>query len=160
MFKISKIIILAAITVFAHSSWSAKGHEAIYPGGVKPSIPYTPGIKLANGMLFISGQIAYQNGALPAYAHDGKNDMEDQSKIVMENLKRVLDTAGYTFDDAVYATVYMSDIKNYTIFNKVYATYWGKGKTPPARVAVEVGALPGGKPGAPILVEVSIIASK
>lgn len=160
MFRILKTITLLTALIVAHSSWAEKARQAIYPGGVKPNLPFTPGIKLANGMLFVSGQIAYQNGALPAFASDGKNDMADQSKIVMENIKRVLDEAGYTFDDAVYATVYMSDIKHYNTFNKVYASYWGKGKIPPARVALEVGALPGGKPGAPILVEVSIIASK
>lgn len=31
---------------------------------------------------------------------------------------------------------------------------------PPARAAVEVGALPGGKPGSPVLVEYALIAYK
>ena len=132
----------------------------IHPDGAKPIAPYSPGIKLTNGMLFISGQIPYVKGAIPDHAKDGKDDMADQTKIVMENLRAVLSEAGYSFDNAVRVTVFMTDIKNYGAFNKVYGTYWGEGKTPPARAAVEVSALPGGKPGAPVLVEVSMIAAK
>ncbi len=138
---------------------SADVREAIYTGN-KPIAPYTPGIKLKNGMLFVSGNIPYVNGAIPEYARDGKNDMEDQTKIVMENIKAVLDKAGYTFNDAVKVSVFMTDIKNYGAFNKVYGTYWGEGDIPPAREAIDIGALPGGKPNAEVLVEVSLIAAK
>ncbi len=132
----------------------------VYPKGAKPIAPYSPGIKLSNGLLFVSGQIPYVDGAIPEHASDGKDDMADQTKIVMENLRTVLSEAGYTFDDAVRVTVFMTDMKNYGAFNKVYGTYWGEGKTPPARAAVEVGELPGSKPNAPVLVEVSMIAAK
>lgn len=43
-------------------------------------------------------------------------------------------------------------------FNEVYGTYWDESSMPPARAAVEVGALPGGKPDAPVLVEVTLVA--
>lgn len=129
----------------------------VYPAGNKPIAPYSPGIKLSNGMLFVSGQIPYVKGAIP---DEAKNDVSAQTKIVMENLRSVLKEAGYDFDDVVRATVFMTDMKNYGAFNKVYGTYWGEGKVPPARAAVEVGALPGSKPGAPVLVEVSMIAAK
>ncbi|UZD92604.1 RidA family protein [Cognatishimia activa] len=97
---------------------------------------------------------------MPAHARDGENDVQDQTKIVMDNIKSVMAEAGYDFNDAVRATVFMTDMVNYGAFNEVYGTYWGEGEMPPARAAVEVGALPGGKPGAPVLVEVSMIAFK
>ncbi len=100
------------------------------------------------------------NGAIPDHANDGVNDIQDQSKIVMENLRAVLAEAGYDFDDAVRATVYMSDISLYGGFNEVYGTYWGETDMPPSRAAVAVKELPGGKPGAPVLVEVSMVAYK
>ncbi|MCV2403211.1 RidA family protein [Marinomonas sp. C2222] len=141
------------------SAYGSSVIEPVYPTS-KPSLPFTPGIKLSNGMLFVSGHIPYVNGEIPEYARDGKDDMADQAKIVMEGLRAVLDKAGYTFDDAVKVTVFMTDIKNYGAFNKVYATYWPGDKIPPAREAIEIGALPGGKPGAEVLVEVSLIAAK
>lgn len=129
----------------------------VYPEGSNPIAPYSPGIKLSNGMLFVSGQIAYVDGAIP---EEAKNDISAQTKIVMENLRTVLNEAGYDFDDAVRATVYLTDMDNYGAFNKVYGTYWGEGKSPPSRVAVEVVKLPGSKPGAPTMVEVSMVAAK
>lgn len=78
----------------------------------------------------------------------------------MENLRGVLNEAGYTFNDVVRATVFITDMDNYGAFNQVYGTYWSEGDVPPARAAVEVGALPGSKPGAPVMVEVSMIAAK
>ncbi|WP_265021128.1 RidA family protein [Cognatishimia activa] len=104
--------------------------------------------------------MAYVGGEIPAHARDGENDVQDQTKIVMDNIKSVMAEAGYDFNDAVRATVFMTDMVNYGAFNEVYGTYWGEGEMPPARAAVEVGALPGGKPGAPVLVEVSMIAFK
>ncbi len=154
-----KTITLLAIGAFALGGVAVADdvRTPVYPAGNKPIAPYSPGIKLSNGMLFVSGQIPYVKGAIP---DEAKNDVSAQTKIVMENLRSVLKEAGYDFDDVVRATVFMTDMKNYGAFNKIYGTYWGEGKVPPARAAVEVGALPGSKPGAPVLVEVSMIAAK
>jgi reactive intermediate/imine deaminase len=112
-------------------------------------------------LLFISGQIPYVDGAIPAHASDGVDDIQDQTKIVMENLRAVLEEAGMSFANVVKATVFITDMKFYGDFNKVYGPHWtDQGLTPPARAAVEVGALPGSKPDAPVLVEVSMIAAK
>ncbi len=155
---IKTITILAiGASVLGGTAVAADVRTPVYPAGNKPIAPYSPGIKLSNGMLFVSGQIPYVKGAIP---DEAKNDVSAQTKIVMENLRSVLKEAGYDFDDVVRATVFITDMKNYGAFNKVYGTYWGEGKVPPARAAVEVGALPGSKPGAPVLVEVSMIAAK
>ncbi|QBF32551.1 RidA family protein [Thalassococcus sp. S3] len=156
-------IALAAVVLATFATGTAIADQArtgIYPEGNVPIAPYTPGIKTDNGFLYVSGQIPYVNGALPAHAADGENDIQDQSRIVMENLKAVLDQAGYDFNDAVRATVYLSDISLYGGFNEVYGTYWGDGDIPPSRAAIAVKELPGGKPDAPILVEVSVVAYK
>ena len=156
--------LFAATTALATSAGGAtlaeEARTGIYPSGNIPIAPYTPGIQTDNGFLYVAGQIAYVNGSLPAHAADGENDIQDQSKIVMENLKAVLEEAGYGFNDAVRATVYLSDISLYGGFNEVYGTYWGEGDMPPSRAAIAVKELPGGKPGAPILVEVSMVAYK
>ncbi len=79
----------------------------------------------------------------------------------MENLKIVLAEAGMTFKNVLKATVFITDLGLYGDFNEVYGPYWtNEGLTPPARATVEVGALPGSKPGAPVLVEISMVAGK
>ncbi len=135
----------------------AEDAKPIYPAGIKPIAPYSPAIMYGD-LLFISGQIPYVKGAIPENA---KTDIKEQTKIVMENLKTVLSEAGMSFKNVLKATVFITDMKNYGAFNQVYGPYWtDDGLTPPARAAVEVGALPGSKPGAPVLVEVSMIAGK
>ncbi len=159
MKTLAKLLTATCVATFTLSSVTF-GQEAripVYPAGSSPIAPYSPGIKLSNGILFVSGQIAYVNGEIPKEA---RNDISAQTKIVMENLRTVLNEAGYDFDDAVRATVYLTDMDNYGAFNKVYGTYWGEGKTPPSRVALEVVKLPGSKPGAPTMVEVSMVAVK
>lgn len=151
-------ILLAAGTLAVADDEAAR--TAVYPAGNVPIAPYSPGIRTADGTLYVSGQIPYVDGEIPAHARDGEDDVRDQTTIVMENLRSVLAEAGYDFDDAVRATVFMADIGDYGAFNEVYGTYWADGGTPPARAAVEVGALPGGKPDAEVLVEVSMIAFK
>ena len=157
MIKTIAVGLLTAGCAFSTGAIAEDVRTPILPAGSNPIAPYSPGIKLSNGLLFVSGQIAYVKGAIP---DEAKNDITAQTKIVMENLRTVLNEAGYDFDDAVRATVYLTDMSNYGAFNKVYGTYWGEGKSPPSRVAVEVGALPGSKPGAPTMVEVSMVAAK
>ena len=138
----------------------AEDLKPIYPAGIKPIAPYSPAIMYGD-LLFISGQIPYVKGAIPENAKDGKDDIKDQTAIVMENLKTVLSEAGMSFKNVLKATVFITDMNNYGAFNEVYGPYWtDNGLTPPARAAVEVGALPGSKPGAPVLVEISMIAGK
>lgn len=151
---------LAALLAQSGAALAEDARTGVFPAGNVPIAPYSPGIKTSNGFLFVSGQIAYVDGKIPEYARDGKNDVQDQTKIVMENIRSVMTEAGYGFKDAVRATVFMSNMADYGAFNEVYGTYWKAGETPPARAAVEVGALPGGKPNAPVLVEVSMIAFK
>ena len=58
----------------------------------------------------------------------------------MENLKAVLAGAGTGLSRVVKATVFLSDIADFTAFNGVYAEYFPS--DPPARSAFQVGALP------------------
>ncbi len=155
--------LMAFAGTFALAGQSARAEEvrkSIAPAGAAVIAPYSPAIDYKGGLLFVSGNIAYVDGAIPAYAVDGKDDVQDQTKIVMESLGRILAAAGYSFDDALKVTVFLSDIAHYSAFNEVYGTYWQGEAKPPAREAVQVAALPGNKPGAPVLLEVSLIAGK
>lgn len=164
-------VLMGAAFVFAGAVAPAMGsavmaqeagptREPIYPEGIKPIAPYSPAIA-TDTLVFVSGQIPYVDGAIPAHASDGTDDMTDQAKIVMDNVSAVLEEAGLTLENALMVTVFLNDLSDYGAFNEVYGPYWtDKGWTPPARQAVEVSALPGSKPGAPVLVEVSVIAGR
>ncbi len=156
------VVILLSLVIIggvfpATDAFGGQTAKPIYPAGIKPIAPYSPAIMYGD-LLFISGQIPYVKGAIPEHA---KSDIKAQTKIVMENLKKVLAEAGLTFKNVLKATVFITDMNFYGDFNKVYGPYWtDEGLTPPARAAVEVGSLPGSKPGAPVLVEISMIAGK
>lgn len=152
------VILIGAVCI--GGALAGQTPTAVYPAGIKPIAPYSPAIQYGD-LLFISGQIAYVKGAIPDHARDGQDDIKDQTRIVMENLKTVLSEAGMTFKNVLKATVFLTDLNLYGDFNAVYGPYWtDDGLTPPARATVEVGALPGSKPGAPVLVEISMIAGK
>ena len=150
-------VVLEAASAAGNQPSSGRTPTPIYPAGIVPIAPYSPAI-MYGGNLYISGQIPYVDGAIPEYA---KNDIKEQTRIVMENLETVLAEAGLTFADVLMSTVFITDLSLYGDFNSVYGPYWtDHGLTPPARATVEVGALPGSKPGDPVLVEISMIAGR
>lgn len=160
IFPILFTAVILCVVVIGTTAHAGEPAAPIYPKGIKPIAPYSPAIMYGD-LLFISGQIPYVKGAIPDNAKDGVDDIKDQTAIVMDNLKTVLAEAGMTFKNVLKATVFITDLSLYGDFNKVYGPYWtNAGLTPPARATVEVGALPGSKPGAPVLVEISMIAGK
>lgn len=110
--------------------------------------PYSQAVK-AGQTLFVSGQI-------PLDAASGElvgGDVTAQTVRVLENLKAVLEAAGYDLSDVVKCTCYLSDMNNFVAMNEVYANYFTE--QPPARAAVEVSRLP-----KDVLVEIDAIAIK
>ena len=101
-----------------------------------------------NGTLYVSGQIPL----VPANMALVGEDIEPQISQVFENLNGVITAAGATLDDAIKFTVYLTDLAHFPLVNEAMAK---RLKEPyPARVAVEVSALPKGA-----LVEVDAIVA-
>ncbi len=97
--------------------------------------PYSQAIKVGN-TLYCSGQIAID----PATNQMVTESIEVETEQVLKNLGAVLKAAGMDYSDVVSATVFMSDIQNYSRINSVYAKYFSE--QPPARAAVQVANLP------------------
>lgn len=119
---------------------------------IKPSAvigPYTPAVR-AGDLLFVSGQIAID----PATGALVQGNIEVETRQVLANLDRVLKAAGYDSSQVVSATVYLTDMGNYAAMNAVYGAYFPAGRYP-ARVAVQVAALPKGAN-----VEIAVTACK
>jgi len=108
--------------------------------------PYSQAIRAGN-VIYTSGQIALD----PATGALVEGDFAAQAHRVFENLKAVLAAGGATFANVAKATVYLTDLANFTTLNEIYASYFGA--TKPARTTVGVAQLPKGG-----LVEIDLVA--
>ncbi len=113
----------------------------------KPAGPYSQGIRV-DKFLFVSGQVAID----PKEGKIVAKDIREQTSRVMENVKAILQAAGYTLNNVVQSTVYLSSIKLFSEFNSEYAKYFDKEF--PTRATVGIELIPGA------LVEISVIAYK
>jgi reactive intermediate/imine deaminase len=93
------------------------------------------------------GDWVYCSGQLALDPKDGKmrgnGDIELETKQVLQNLDAVLDQAGANRGDVVKATVYLTDMNEFSKMNQIYAQFF-EGHIPPARATVQVAALPKG----------------
>lgn len=112
-----------------------------------PIGPYNQAVFVGN-TLYTSGQIAFN----PVTMHLVLENIEVETKQVMENLKAVLEAAEMTFENVVKTTIFITDMEDFARINTVYATYFDE-STAPARETVEVAGLPRG-----VNVEISMIA--
>ena len=69
-----------------------------------------------------------------------KGDIRTQTKIVMENVKLCLETAGTTLDKVVKCNIYVTNIAYYDVVNEIYGRYFPT--DPPARTFAAVASWP------------------
>ena len=121
-----------------------------------------PHAKRVGDLLFLSGIGPRVRGSkeIPGVALDSAGnivsyDIEAQCRAVFENVRLVLEDAGATWNDIVDVTVFLTDMKDFAIFNKLYGeSFAGPGKPNPTRTTIEIGALP-----TPIAIELKVIAA-
>lgn len=119
------------------------------PKAPAPIGPYNHSVQVGD-LLFISGQIPF-NQEREELVTSG---IQDETKQVMENLRFIIEEAGYNFDQAVKATIFIRDMDNFVLINEVYASYFNVA-TAPARECVQVEKLPRN-----VNVEISMILHK
>lgn len=98
--------------------------------------PYSQGIKVGN-TLYISGQLPINSLTGEIYTGD---DIKEETKISLENIKAILEAGGATLNDVVKCTVYIKNMDQFSLINEMYAEFFTENK--PARVCVEVARLP------------------
>jgi len=115
--------------------------DIVSTSAAPPAIgPYSQAVRVQGARcIYCSGQIPLdpRTGDLV-----GSGDVEKETHRVMQNLAAVLEAAGVSLDAVVKTTIYLTDLKNFAVVNRVYATYFGD--VPPARATVQVAALPKG----------------
>ena len=108
--------------------------------------PYSQAIKV--------GDFLYCSGQVPLVAETGElvvGGVEEQTRQSLENLKQVLAAAGVDFNSVAKTTIYLTDLGDFTVVNRIYASFCGE--IAPARATVQVAALPKGA-----LVEIDAVA--
>jgi 2-iminobutanoate/2-iminopropanoate deaminase len=108
--------------------------------------PYSQAIK-ANGLVFVSGQVALRPGAKELVP----GGIVEQTEQVFANLRAILEAAGSSLAEIVKTTVFLQSFDDFGAMNEVYARHVGD--TPPARSTFEVGKLPSGA-----LIEIEAVA--
>ena len=115
----------------------------------EPIGPYNQAIKIER-TLYVSGQIPLIPGKMELV----NNDLEKETTQVMKNIEAILLKANMTFGNVVKTTIFLSDMRNFEIVNKIYGRYFNP-ENAPARETVEVSNLP-----KYVRLEISVIASE
>lgn len=108
--------------------------------------PYSQGMKVGN-LIFTSGQIPF--------TADGQvvsDDVQEQTRQSLENIKNILEEAGSGMDRVIKCTLYISDMEEFSQINEIYQEFFSVPY--PARSCVEVARLP-----KDVKVEIEAIAS-
>lgn len=110
--------------------------------------PYSHAVRVCH-FVYTSGQLGMdpETGGLVA------GGVEAETRQALENLKAVLEAGSASLDSVIKTTVFLRDINDFARMNAVYAEYFRK--SPPARSAVQVAALP--KNGAVEIEAVAIV---
>lgn len=113
-----------------------------------PLAPYSVAVE-ANGFVFVSGQVALDPAGGPT-----PGAVADQAAMVMDNIGAILADVGLGYEDIVKTTIFLADVADYGTVNEVYGRYFPG--APPARSAIQAGALP--KPE--FRVEIEVVAAR
>lgn len=112
-------------------------NSIIHAKAAPPAIgPYNQGIKGNGHIIFTAGQI-------PIDPHSGQvlqADIKQQTRLVLNNVKAIVEEGGGRMEDVVKTTVFLKDMGEFGSMNEVYAEFFKV--NPPARSTVEVSRLP------------------
>ncbi len=94
--------------------------------------PFSAGVLVGN-TLYLAGKIGLTaERRVPASA-------AEEARLVLNDVKATLESAGMSMDDLVSVQVFCSDLSQYETFNRVYRTYFRKEF--PARAFIGSGPL-------------------
>ena len=111
-----------------------------------PKGPYSAWVK-AGGYIYVSGQGPVNVSTCEIY----RGDIQEQTRLTLENVRAVLEDAGASFDNVIKTTVFLTNIDDFATVNDIYAASFGNLR--PARSMVQVAGLPMG-----IAVEIDAVA--
>ncbi|MCL5986654.1 MAG: Rid family detoxifying hydrolase [Actinobacteria bacterium] len=100
-----------------------------------PKGPYSQAV-IHDGLLYISGQ-----GPIDPKSGDVvRGEIEDETRITLENIRAIVEDAGAKMKDVIKVTCYLADMNEFARFNEVYKGFFTD--DPPVRTTVQAGRLP------------------
>jgi 2-iminobutanoate/2-iminopropanoate deaminase len=103
--------------------------------GTKPGGPYSPGIIAEGRFLFVSGQTPQRDGKTVL------GTIEEETRLTLDNIGRVLEAAGASFSDVVRCGVYLANLDHFATMNAIYESYFPEPR--PARTTIGCSLLHG-----------------
>ncbi len=102
-----------------------------------PVGPYSQAVKCDN-VLYVSGQLGLdlKTGELVS------PDVAEQTRLALTHLQAILDSVEMSLPRVAKTTIFLADMADFPVVNKVYAEFFPV--DPPARSTVQVAALPKG----------------
>ena len=97
-------------------------------GGQIPGLPFSKAVR-AGDYVYVSGSVGFDA--------DNKlvqGGMEAETRQALENIKALLAEAGCAMADVIKCTIWIDDVRDFPILNRVYAEYFAE--SPPARSTV------------------------
>ena len=114
-----------------------------------PIGPYNQAV-VAGKLVYTAGQIAID----PKTNSVHYGSVGEQMRIILNNLKTILEAAGSSLKKVVKTTVYLKSMDDFQAMNTAYQEFFSDTKTAPARSTVEVARLP-----KDVLVEIEAVAT-
>ena len=104
--------------------------EIKHPDKLVSTGSYSAGIQLDN-WLFISGQgpLNLRTGEVV------RGSIENETRLTLSHIGKILEAAGYSFEDVVKCTCHLSDIRDFNGFDRVYSEFFSGVR--PARTTVQ-----------------------
>ena len=102
--------------------------------GCPPALgPYSLAIQSSGPLLFVSGMTPWD----PETGKIERGTIAEQTRLVLENIRRVVEGSGARLESTVSCRVYLSNLtpESFKEMNAVYAEYFG-GDHPPARATI------------------------
>jgi len=100
-------------------------HQAPTPRG-----PYSPAVR-AGDFIFVSGQGPVD----PVTDKISPGDVQQQTRVTLNNVRAILDACGASLADVVKCSVFLRDASDFKAMNEVYAQFFPNDR--PARTTVE-----------------------
>lgn len=129
--------------------------ENITPNDYEKRGVYTPAKKIDMGnfyQIYVSGVQAPKDGGHNVVT----DDVEEQTKLVFEDIKKILSQAGATLNDVIKAVIYITDMGDFDKVSKIRGEYFKNSM--PVSTFVEVNGMT--RTGAKIEIEVTAIIEK
>ena len=99
-------------------------------GAPAPQGPYSPAVR-AGDFIFVSGQGPID----PASNEFVFGDVRHETRLTLENVKRILDGCDASMSDVIKCSVFLANASDFSAMNEVYSEYFGENR--PARTTVQ-----------------------